>query len=258
MMSKPIAEIAETRLMRTPRIFQNQPLLEGNTVQLDENGSRHIGKVLRMEEGAPVILFNGTGGEYHGQITEIDKKWVKVSLDFFNEVDRLSPVHLHLGQVLGKGDHMDYALQKAVELGVSEITPLLSQRCEVKLSSQRMERKMEQWRHLLISACEQCGANIVPTLNPPMTLLRWAETVEASRKWILHTEDLPSNPFSAEAPESLCFAVGPEGGFSPEEVEHAKDFGFDCITLGPRIWRTETAPVVLLSLIQLTWGDFLA
>ena len=232
-------------------------MLEGNTIQLDENGSRHLSKVLRLGEGDPVILFNGTGGEYHGQISAVDKKAVSVSLDFFNEVDRTSPVRIHLGQVLGKGDHMDYALQKAVELGVSEITPLLSQRCEVKLSSQRMHKKLEQWRNLLISACEQCGMNIVPTIHPPMTLLRWAESAEAERKWILHTEDLPSNPFSADAPESLCFAVGPEGGFSEEEVEQAKDYGFDCITLGPRVWRTETAPIVLLSLVQLSWGDFL-
>jgi len=107
------------------------------------------------------------------------------------------------------------------------------------------------------SACEQCGMNIVPTINPPQPLQQWAETVEADKKWILHTEDLPANPFNSEAPASLCFAVGPEGGFAEEEVEQAKDFGFDCITLGPRVWRTETAPVVLLSLIQLSWGDFL-
>lgn len=243
--------------MRTPRIFQNQPLLEGNTVQLDENGSRHLSKVLRMVEGDPVILFNGTGGEYHGQIAAVGNKVVSVELTFFNEADRASPVQIHLGQVMGKGDHMDYALQKAVELGVSEITPLFSQRCEVKLKGARLEKKLDQWRHLLISACEQCGMNIIPTINPPQPLLQWAEAAEADKKWILHTEDLPGNPFTAEAPSSLCFAVGPEGGFADEEVEQAKDLGFDCITLGPRVWRTETAPVVLLSLIQLSWGDFL-
>lgn len=242
--------------MRTPRIFQNQPLLEGNTVELDENGSRHLSRVLRLEAGDPVILFNGTGGEYHGQIADVGKKTVSVELAFFNQVDRASPVHVHLGQVLGKTERTDYALQKAVELGVSEITPLISQRCEVKLSSQRMERKLEQWRHLVIAACEQCGANIIPVINPPMTLLRWSETVVADRKWILHTEELPSNPFNGDAPESLCFAVGPEGGFASEEVEQIKDFGFDCVTLGPRIWRTETAPVAMLSLIQMHWGDF--
>ncbi|MVF13638.1 16S rRNA (uracil(1498)-N(3))-methyltransferase [Ketobacter sp. MCCC 1A13808] len=242
--------------MRTPRIFQDMPLIEGNTIAMNDSGSHHLSKVLRKSAGDPVILFNGTGGEYHGLIEAITPKSVQVSLDFFVEPDRAAPLHLHLGQVMGKGDHMDYALQKSVELGVSEITPLLSHHCEVRLKGARLTKKMEQWRHLMISACEQSGLNIVPTLNPPLPLLQWAEQVEADRKWILHTEDLPSNPFAQDAPESVCFAVGPEGGFSDEEVEQAKDFGFDCITLGPRVWRTETAPVVLLSLLQLTWGDF--
>ncbi|MAR89815.1 MAG: 16S rRNA (uracil(1498)-N(3))-methyltransferase [Pseudomonadota bacterium] len=243
--------------MRTPRIFQNQPLLEGNTVQLDDNGSRHLSKVLRMGEGEPVILFNGTGGEYHGHIAGMDAKSVAVELTFFNEADRVAPVAVHLGQVLGKGDHMEYALQKAVELGVSEITPLLSQRCEVKLKGQRLAKKLEQWRHLLISACEQSGLNLIPTLHPPQTLAHWAEHQQADRKWILHTEALPTDPFTGEVPTSLCLAVGPEGGFSDDEVEQVKDFGFDAITLGPRVWRTETAPVVIMSLIQYRWGDFL-
>ena len=243
--------------MRTPRIFQNQSLLEGQTIELDENGSRHIGKVLRMQPGDAVILFNGTGGEYHGAVVEVDKKAVSVSLDFFNDADRASPVHIHLGQVLGKGDHMDYALQKAVELGVGEITPLLSQHCEVSLKGERLEKKLQQWRHLLISACEQSGLNIVPALNPPLPLHQWCETVQAERKWILHTDDLPTNPFAGDAPASVCFAVGPEGGFNDEEVALAKEKGFDVVTLGPRVWRTETAPVVMLSLIQMTWGDFI-
>lgn len=242
--------------MRTPRIFQNQSLLEGQTIALDENGSRHIGTVLRMQPGDAVIVFNGTGGEYHGAIVEVGKKTVSVSLDFFNDADRASPVQVHLGQVMGKGDHMDYALQKAVELGVAEITPLFSQRCEVSLKGERLEKKLQQWRHLLISACEQSGLNIVPVLNAPQPLTAWCEAVATERKWILHTEDLPVNPFQGDAPQSVGVAIGPEGGFSDEEVAHAKEKGFDVLTLGPRVWRTETAPVVILSLIQQIWGDF--
>lgn len=242
--------------MRTPRIFQDMPLLEGQTVTLNDSGSHHLAKVLRKSVEDSVILFNGMGGEYHGQITDVGSKSVQVSLDFFVEADRAAPFHIHLGQVLGKGDHMDYALQKAVELGVREITPLFSHHCEVRLKGPRLAKKMEQWHHLLVSACEQSGLNIIPTLNPPVSLLQWAEQIETERKWILHTDDLPGNPFQGEAPESLCFAVGPEGGFSDEEVEQVKDFGFDCITLGPRVLRTETAPVVVLSLLQLAWGDF--
>lgn len=242
--------------MRTPRIYQNQPLIEGNSVELDENGSRHLARVLRLDTAAPVILFNGTGGEYHGQIEQIDNKKVTVFLDFFNEADRTSPIHIHLGQGISKGDHMDYALQKAVELGVSEITPLFSQHCTVKLKGQRLAKKVEQWRNLLIAACEQSGMNIIPTLNEPQPLDKWTEHTEADCKWILHTEDLPSNPFNGDAPKSVSFAVGPEGGFNEEEVEQAKEQGFRCITLGPRVWRTETAPVVMLSLLQMHWGDF--
>lgn len=244
--------------MRTPRIFQNQSLLEGQTLELDDNGSRHIGKVLRMQPGDAVIVFNGTGGEYHGAIVEVGKKTVTVSLDFFSEFDRASPVHIHLGQVLGKGDHMDYALQKAVELGVGEITPLLSQHCEVSLKGERLEKKMQQWRHLLIGACEQSGLNIVPVLNPPLPVVAWCEAANADRKWMLHTEELPVNPLGGDAPRAVCVAIGPEGGFSDEEVAHAKGKGFDIITLGPRVWRTETAPVVILSLIQQVWGDFVS
>lgn len=243
-------------IMPTPRIFQNQPLLEGTIIELDENGSRHIGKVLRAEVGAPVVLFNGTGGEYHGTVNAVDKKSVWISLDFFNDADRAPPLHLHLGQVMGKGDHMDYALQKAVELGVSEITPLTSHHCEVSLKGERLEKKMQQWRHLLISACEQSGLNIIPILNPPQPAHQWFASVETERKWLLHTDNLPADPFHGEAPASLCFAVGPEGGFDDEEVALAREHGFEVITLGPRVWRTETAPVVMLSLIQMTWGDF--
>lgn len=243
--------------MGTPRIYQNQPLLEGKAIQLDENGSNHLARVLRLKEGHPVILFNGTGGEYHGQISSVSGKKVSVYLDFFNEADRRPHMHIHLGQVISKGTHMDYAIQKAVELGVSEITPLFSQHCTVRLKGARLAKKVEQWRHLVLAACEQSGLNIIPTVNEPISLQQWCEGNESHVKWILHTEDLPTNPFSNQTtPDSVSFAVGPEGGFAEEEIELAKQQGFHCLTLGPRVWRTETAPVVLLSLIQMQWGDF--
>ena len=247
--------------MQAPRVYQNQTLIEGSSITLDDNGSRHLGKVLRKSTGDPVIIFNGTGGEYHGAIQEINNKNVCVSLDFFNEADRSAPLRIHLGQVMGKGNHMDFALQKAVELGISEITPLLSAHCEVRLKGQRLEKKMDQWRHLIISACEQCGLNILPILHPPVSLVQWTESTDSDIKWILHTDDLPSDPFidngGIAKPASISFAVGPEGGFSDDEIEQARTAGFQTITLGPRIWRTETAPIVMLSLIQMKWGDFL-
>lgn len=249
------APIAAGNRMKIPRIYQEIPLLENTTVTLTETGSHHIAQVLRMTPGEQVLLFNGTGGEYFGEIVAINKRSVEVQLTYFNEVDRSSPLPVHLGQVIGKGDHMDYAIQKAVELGVSEITPLFSRRCEVRLSGERLEKKVQQWQNQIISACEQSGLNIVPRVNPPVAFESWLNTVEAEAKWILHTEGEPWNPFEADMPASLAFAVGPEGGFDDTEVAAAKDMGFDCVTLGPRVWRTETAPVVMLSLIQFHWGD---
>ena len=243
--------------MRIPRLFQNQPLIESTEVVLDEKASHHLATVLRVSTGDPVILFNGTGGEYHGQVSNIQGRKVAVTLDFFNEVDRASPLTTHLGQVMGKGDRMDYALQKATELGVSAITPLTSERCEVKLKGQRLTKKIEQWRSLLIAACEQSGLNLIPELHPPLPLTQWLEQTKADAQWILHTDGLTPNPFQQPTNiSSLCVAVGPEGGFSDDEVQAAKLAGFNAVTVGNRIWRTETAPVAILSLAQLTWGDF--
>lgn len=241
--------------MKIPRIFQEIPLLENTTITMTEAGSHHVAQVLRMTPGEQVLLFNGTGGEYFGEIVAVSKRSVEVQLTYFNEVDRTSPLAVHMGQVIGKGDHMDYAIQKAVELGVSEITPLFSRRCEVRLSGERLEKKVQQWQNLVISACEQSGLNIVPRVNAPVSLETWVSAVQAERKWILHTEGEPWNPFAGDGPASLAFAVGPEGGFDDTEIATAKDLGFDCVTLGPRVWRTETAPVVLLSLLQYHWGD---
>lgn len=241
--------------MKIPRIYQEIPLLENTTVSLTEAGSHHVAQVLRMAPGDQVLLFNGTGGEYFGEIVAINKRSVDVQLTFFNEVDRTSPLAVHLGQVIGKGDHMDYAIQKAVELGVSEITPLFSRRCEVRLAGERLEKKVQQWQHLVIGACEQTGLNVVPKVNTPVSLESWASSVQTERKWILHTEGEPWNPFEGDAPQTLAFAVGPEGGFDETEIALVKDLGFECVTLGPRVWRTETAPVVMLSLLQYNWGD---
>ncbi|CBL47260.1 Protein of unknown function (DUF558) [gamma proteobacterium HdN1] len=241
--------------MRIPRIFQEIPLLEGTKVTLTESGSHHVTQVLRMKPGDQVLLFNGTGGEYFGEIEATGKRGVEVLLTYFNEVDRASPLSVHLGQVIGKGERFDYAIQKAVELGVTEITPLFSRRCEVKLNGPRLDKKLQQWKHLAVAACEQSGLNIIPQIHAPVALAEWAETVQADARWILHTEGEPHNPFTQQAPQSLAFAVGPEGGFEDTEVSSVRERGFDCVSMGPRIWRTETAPVVMLSLLQYHWGD---
>ncbi|MCG8673562.1 MAG: 16S rRNA (uracil(1498)-N(3))-methyltransferase [Pseudomonadales bacterium] len=243
--------------MRIPRIYQPQPIIVGNEIQLDENGSAHIGRVLRMQPGQAITIFNGEGGEYRATIEASTKKNVLVYIDSFLDDDKKSPLPIHLGQVISRGERMDYALQKSVELGVSEITPLFSMRCEVKLAGPRLEKRMQQWQQQIISACEQCGLNIPPTLNPPQVALRWFEQIDQSLKWLLHPGETPLHDLLAsERPESICLAIGPEGGFDEDEVSSAQQAGFQAVAIGPRVFRTETAPVAALSVLQHQWGDF--
>lgn len=243
--------------MRNPRIYQPQPISVGQSLQLDDSGSHHIGKVLRMQAGQPLRLFNGEGGEYQATILAVDKKNVLVEISEYHEADHRSPLPIHLGQVISRGERMDFALQKAVELGVHEITPLFSMRCEVKLSGPRLEKRMQQWQHLIISACEQCGLNRLPQLNPPQVALQWFADTVAELKWLLHPGETPLKLLlESDQPESVCLAIGPEGGFDDSEISGARAAGFQPVAIGPRVFRTETAPIAALSLLQYQWGDF--
>ena len=242
--------------MKNPRIYQSQPLASHETISLDENGSRHIGKVLRMQTGDNLRVFNGEGGEYQAVITEAGKKHVDVKLGEFFSDNKSSPLHIHLAQVISRGDRMDYAIQKAVELGVSSITPLTSSRCEVKLNPQRMEKRLQQWQQQVISACEQCGLNIVPTINSFTSLQNFCTDAKEDKKILLHpVEESAHQYLSQPVPKSVCILVGPEGGFDEHEITLAKETGFDCLALGPRVFRTETAPIAMLTLLQHFWGD---
>lgn len=254
--------------MKNPRIYQPITLgleeknIDGkkseNIFSLDENGSHHIGKVLRMQIGDSLRIFNGQGGEYQAIITEVSKKKVAVSLTTFNPDNNYSPLDIHLAQVMSRGDRMDYVIQKAVELGVRSITPLTSARCEVRLNPQRQEKRLLQWQQQIISACEQCGLNIIPTINNCQSLEGFCESIEPGKgkKIILHPgQHQASEYFSQPAPEEVTVLIGPEGGFNDDEISLAQQRGFDCLTLGPRVFRTETAPVAILTLLQHYWGD---
>ena len=244
--------------MRNPRIYQPYPLAVGKTITLDEGGSRHIGKVLRMQAGERLTLFNGEGGEFSANITEAGKKTVSVSIESKTEANKASPLAIHLGQVMSRGDRMDYAIQKSVELGVETITPLYSHRCEVKLAPQRIEKRLQQWRQQVIGACEQCGLNRVPVINNPLSITAWCQQTTSERRFILHPGDKTAKSLfqTEKKPVSVALAIGPEGGFDNDEISIAEQHHFQCLALGPRVFRTETAPVVMLSLLQYYWGDF--
>jgi 16S rRNA (uracil1498-N3)-methyltransferase len=192
--------------------------------QLPEAQAHYIGRVLRHAAGDAVQLFDGSGQEYLGELIEVGKKSVRVELrEAIAGLDE-SPLRIHLGQGLSRGERMDWAIQKATELGVSEITPIVSMRCEVRLKDERADKRMAHWRQVAISACEQCGRSVLPVINPPLELAAWQQQVEADLKLVLHPV---AEPWSGHAaPRSLAFLIGPEGGLSEAEVEQAKDAGF--------------------------------
>jgi 16S rRNA (uracil1498-N3)-methyltransferase len=240
--------------MRIPRIYSHQPLSGQSIVDLDENASRHLSKVLRMQAGRELILFDGHGGEYSAIISAVGKKVVSVELGDFSSIDRQSPLSIHLGIGISRGERFDHVLQKATELGVTTITPLFSERTEVKLSGPRLEKKQLHWQQILISSCEQCQRNRLPELSAPLNLDQWLPKVDEQQRFVLHHRSdvtLSHEP----APNSVALAIGPEGGLSEFEIEASKKFGFQSLTLGPRVFRTETAPLTAISLMQYLWGD---
>ncbi len=164
-----------------------------------------------------------------------------------------SRLQIHLGQGLSRGERMDWAIQKATELGATQITPVISERCEVRLKDERADKRLAHWRQIAISACEQCGRSVIPIIHPPQLLADWL-AIEADLKLVLHPVAEPLE--SHAAPATLAFLIGPEGGLNDAEVEQARTAGFQPARLGPRVLRTETAPVVALSVAQQLWGDF--
>lgn len=239
--------------MRLSRFFIDAPLSLGEH-ELPEAQAHYIGRVLRMSEGAAVQLFDGSGQEFLGVLQEVGKKRVSVQLteSFAGQPD--STLNIHLGQGLSRGERMDWAIQKATELGVSEITPIVSERCEVRLKDERADKRLAHWRQIAISACEQCGRSSVPVIHPPLLLGEWLKACEAELKLVLHPV---AAPWASHAkPASLAFLIGPEGGLSEAEVQQAQAAGYHPARLGPRVLRTETAPVVALAVAQQLWGDF--
>ncbi|MDX5371705.1 MAG: 16S rRNA (uracil(1498)-N(3))-methyltransferase [Pseudomonadaceae bacterium] len=238
--------------MRLSRFFIDAPLSLGQH-QLPEAQAHYIGRVLRHAVGDAVQLFDGSGLEYLGELIEVGKKAVRVELREQLPGQAESPLRIHLGQGLSRGERMDWAIQKATELGAAEITPIVSERCEVRLKDERADKRLAHWRQVAISACEQCGRSVLPLIHPPLELSAWLQGLEAELKLVLHPV---AEPWVGHTPpRSLAFLIGPEGGLSDGEVTQAQAAGFHAARLGPRVLRTETAPVVALAVAQQLWGD---
>lgn len=247
--------MSKTRLI-VARVYQPIPLVVGNTISLDEHASHHVGRVLRAKVNDRVALFNDVGIEVEGVIHAISKKCVTVLITALNPVSVESPLHLHLVQGIARGEKMDVIVQKAVELGVSEITPLITERCNVRLSGERSDKRWAHWQAVAVSAAEQSGRQCVPTIHAPISFAAWLPPSMAETTFILspHAAHKLTTP-SKGATTAVTVMVGPEGGFSEEEVALAVARGVQPLKLGPRILRTETAPIAALSILQYCLGD---
>lgn len=241
--------------MRTSRVFVDQPLRPGATVTLDEAAARYVNQVLRLKRGQLVTLFNGEGGEFNASFLEVSRRAVKAGVESHVAIERESPLTLHLGHGLAKGERMDVVIQKAVELGASRVTPLNTERSVVKLSGERLERRVAHWRSIAIHACQQCGRNRVPRIDPPLDLSSWVQADQSDIRLLLTPAGERSLGEIELTGSSVALLVGPEGGMTEREETTSKELGFIPIRIGTRVLRTETASVAGLTAIQLKWGD---
>jgi 16S rRNA (uracil1498-N3)-methyltransferase len=257
--------------MRIPRLYLPAPLTVGATVALDDNAFNHAVRVLRFKPGATLMLFDGEGGAFAATLTDIGKRdaWVRVIEALPGEVE--SPLRVVLAQGISRGEKMDYTLQKTVELGVAAIQPLFTERGGVDLSGERLARKVQHWRAIVVGACEQCGRNRLPDLWEPLPLAEWlaglAETdppgtarhppSKGGRDLRLLLDPLAEYGLRGlERPEgTITLLIGSEGGLSPAEIAQARTAGLTGVRLGPRILRTETAGIAALAAVQALWGD---
>lgn len=240
-----------------PRFYCPANLARGATIALPENAAHHAARVLRMQVGDTVILFNGDGTDYTGEILRINKTEVVAKIVDAQAVNNESPLDVTLAQAISSGERMDYTLQKSVELGINRIQPLAAERSVVKLTGDKIERRRDHWQNVVIAACEQSGRAVVPQVLPPIPYLEWLGRQEAHALKLMLAPTASQTLHDLAKPEgSVCLLIGCEGGFSPTEQRAAESCGFTGIQLGKRILRTETAAVAALAAMQALWGDF--
>lgn len=241
--------------MRSIRIYQPGSYSVNDRVELSAQASQHVAIVLRMQVDDLLILFCGDNREFSAKIAEVSKKkvWVTILDEYRKNIE--SPRDIHLAQAISKGDRMDLVVQKATELGVTRITPLLTQHCAVKLDVARLEKKRVQWQDIAVAACEQSGRNQIPVIDAACRFEAYLQTVSVPIRLMLDPQGRTSwrdyHPMSGD----IALLIGPEGGLSGDEIRYAHTRGFQSMRLGPRILRTETAAIAVLSVLQAVCGD---
>jgi 16S rRNA (uracil1498-N3)-methyltransferase len=277
------ASLKRGRAMRLTRVYVDGPLTPGGTVDLPRQTGAHLSKVLRVRSGDELVLFNGDGREFIGAIDAVRGSRVSASIGAARSIDRESPCRLTLVQCVPRGDRMDFIVQKATELGVARIVPVLSQRSVVRLDAAQSASKQAHWRAVAVSACEQCGRNRLPTVEAPQPLLNYlgalaphraapgaalgeaGAVVGGSLRLVMEPEGeqggnqpQPVEIDSLGAVGAAEIAIGPEGGFAPEELEAFQLSAFARAALGPRVLRTETAAIAAIVMLQARFGDMSA
>lgn len=238
--------------MRTVRIHTSMTLPIGEEIQLDERASHRLVRVLRRRVGDTVVLFNGDGTEARAELLAVDGHACRVRIDDRVPVDRESALRIHLVQAVAKGDKMDWVVQKAVELGVAAIHPVLTEHGDVRLDAVRAEKRRMRWQDIVIGACEQCGRTRVPTVHLPVPLMSWTPPPAVG----LMLEPDASEAFgSMECLDTVSLAIGPEGGFGSNDRRLLIEAGFRSVRFGPRVLRTETAAAAAMAVLQSRFGD---
>jgi 16S rRNA (uracil1498-N3)-methyltransferase len=241
--------------MTQPRFYCPMPLKPDTRVALPDEVARHAVGALRLRHGDAVILFNGDGQEYHGRLEKTGKH-AEVSLLARQQPERESPLEITLVQGISSGERMDFTLQKAVELGVAAIQPVVMRRTIVRLEPEKRGRRLQHWQAVVASACEQCGRNILPSVSAIQDFSDWLRQTGQSGHRYLLDPDQGLQPRTLASPEEpILLIVGPEGGFDPAERDAAVAAGCQPLRLGPRVLRTETAGMVALAALQALWGD---
>lgn len=241
--------------MRVSRLYVTAALNVGKQISLDDDAAHYVRSVLRLKQDQQIVLFNGEGGEFSGRFTEVSRKSVRVAIEAFIDRDVESALKVMLGMGISRGDRMDWAVQKAVELGVNHLTPLTTERCVIKFNDDKKQQRQQHWQHIIDHAAEQSGRTRPPILAQISGLENWVNQQQGLKVFL--------DPYAVHSladlqPENqqITLLSGPEGGFSDQERQIAKAAGFIPVRMGARILRTETAVLAALSAVQSLWGDF--
>jgi 16S rRNA (uracil1498-N3)-methyltransferase len=241
--------------MRRSRVYTSQPMESGLQIELTDSAGHYLSRVLRLTAGDSVILFNGDGSDYAAMIVEIQRQQVSLRITDSKLSENESKLKITLVQAISRGERMDYSLQKATELGVHCIQPISSRRVEVHLDEKRLRKKLEHWQKVVISACEQSGRAVIPEVKTPVSLADWLASADDSLRVVLDPSAQSKLSQLPTTVADISLLVGPEGGFSEEELQDLASEGVMAVSLGPRVLRTESAGPAAIAVLQAIYGD---